>query len=65
MNWIKRTSEKISPLLERQRLNLSRPDALLQLAVLGVLTGIIAGLTISAFRWIIEMVQTSFLPGKL
>jgi len=64
MKWINRTSEKIRSLQEGLHLRLSRPDALLQLAILGVMTGILAGLTISAFRWIIEYAQSSLLPGN-
>jgi len=49
--------------LENLRLHLSRPDALLQLSVLGTLTGLLAGGVIVAFRWLIESAQAGFLPG--
>lgn len=51
--------------LESLRLHLSRPDALLQLSVLGVVTGLAAGGVILAFRWSIETLQSGFLPGNL
>ena len=49
--------------LEPLRLHLSRPDALLQLAVLGTVTGLLAGGVIVAFRWVIESVQAQWLPN--
>lgn len=49
--------------LERARLHLARPDALLQLAFIGILTGLAAGLVIIAFRFVVEGIQASFLPG--
>ncbi|HDP89068.1 MAG TPA: chloride channel protein [Thioalkalivibrio sp.] len=49
--------------MENLRLHLSRPDALLQLSVLGALTGVLAGGVIVAFRLAIESTQAGFLPG--
>ena len=51
--------------LDELRLHLSRPDALIQLAVLGLLSGIIAGAIIMLFRVLVEGTQQSFLPGGL
>ncbi len=48
--------------LERLRLYLARCDALLPLCVLGVLTGLLAGGVIIAFRVVIETAQSALLP---
>ncbi len=49
--------------LERLRLHLSRPDALIQLALLGLFTGLLAGGTIVFFRVSVEAIQRGLLPG--
>lgn len=49
--------------LEATRLHLARPDALLQLAVLALLTGLLAGAIIVLFRFSVEHVQEWLLPG--
>ena len=49
--------------LDHLRLQLSRPDALLLLAVLGIVSGLLAGGVIIAFRMLIETAQATFLPG--
>ena len=54
---------KLHDRLERARIRLARPDALLQLALLGILTGLAAGLVIVAFRYLVEGLQAAFLPG--
>ena len=48
--------------LENLRLRTSRPDALIQLAVLSVITGIMTGIVIISFRLLIEAAQVAFLP---
>ncbi len=48
--------------LEKLRLRTSRPDALIQLAILGVIAGLMTGIVIISFRLFIEAIQTSFLP---
>ena len=48
--------------LENLRLRTSRPDALIQLAILGTLAGLMTGLVIISFRLLIEAAQKSFLP---
>lgn len=58
-------SEAIANWLERHRLHLSRPDALLQLSGLGLLTGFLAGAVIVAFRLAVESSQAGMLPGHL
>lgn len=50
--------------LENLRLRTSRPDALIQLAVLAVITGLMTGLVIVSFRLLIEGSQILFLPGN-
>ena len=52
----------------RQRLDnlgvrVARADALLHLALLGILTGLVSGGVILALRWLIETSQAAFLPG--
>ena len=49
--------------LDRFRLRLSRAEALPQLAFLGILTGLIVGAVMIAFRLLIESAQGAFLPG--
>jgi H+/Cl- antiporter ClcA len=51
--------------LEELRIHLSRPDALLLLALLGLATGVLAGGVIVLFRVAVEGSQGSFLPGGL
>lgn len=48
--------------LERERMALARPDALVHLAVLGALTGLAAGAVIILFRLLAEGVQELLLP---
>ncbi|MGH1538521.1 MAG: chloride channel protein [Gammaproteobacteria bacterium] len=48
--------------LENLRLRTSRPDALIQLAILGTIAGLMTGLVIISFRLLIEAAQKSFLP---
>lgn len=45
------------------RIRLSKPDALLQLSLLGLVTGILAGACIILFRLIVENLQDYLLPG--
>jgi H+/Cl- antiporter ClcA len=49
--------------LERLRLRVAAPDALLQLSLLGVITGLFAGVVIVLLRLLIETLQTGFLPS--
>lgn len=52
----------LSNALENLRLRTSRPDALIQLAILGTLAGLMTGLVVISFRLLIETAQSSFLP---
>jgi H+/Cl- antiporter ClcA len=49
-------------LLERFRLRISRPDALIELALLGLIAGLLAGLTIIALRLLVGWGQVALLP---
>lgn len=49
--------------LDDTRLRLARPDALIQLAVLGLMTGLLAGGVIVLFRVFVEGTQDWMLPG--
>lgn len=50
------------PSLERLRLQLARPDALLAHALLGLVTGLATGMIIVAFRLAVEGTQATMLP---
>ena len=50
--------------LDSLRLHLSRPDALIQLAFLGLLTGLLTGGIIVLFRLLVEEIQSGLLPGN-
>ncbi len=58
-------SDAVTNWLERLRLHLSRPDALLQISGMGLLTGFLAGAVIVAFRLAVESLQAGMLPGHL
>ena len=49
--------------LDESRIRLARPDALVQLALLGLITGILAGGVIVLFRLFVEGFQEVILPG--
>jgi len=51
----------MNPLLERIRLRLASVDALLLLSAVGLISGLLAGAVILAFRFVIESSQGSFL----
>ena len=50
--------------MELLRFRLARPDALLQLALLGLITGVISGGVIVLFRFLVEGSQDYLLPGE-
>ncbi len=50
--------------LDNIRLHLARPDALLPLSLLGLITGILAAAVIVLFRWLVEGSQDLLLPGN-
>jgi H+/Cl- antiporter ClcA len=58
-------AEKLAAWFERHRLHLSRPDALIQLSGMGLLTGLLAGGVIVLFRFSVESIQAGFLPEGL
>ncbi len=49
--------------LDKLRLRLAHADAIPQLAIMGIISGLLAGLVIIAFRLLIESVQTAYMPG--
>ena len=49
--------------MHAHRIRLARPDALLQLALLGLITGFLAGGAIVLFRLLVESTQDFLLPG--
>jgi len=51
--------------LEQWRLHLSRPDALIRLSLMGLVTGLLAGGVIVLFRLAVEQTQAAMLPGGL
>ncbi|MES9856544.1 MAG: chloride channel protein [Sedimenticola sp.] len=63
-NRKERVSDLAGDAMERLRLHLSRPDALIQLALLGLLTGLLAGGIIVLFRVAVEAAQRGLLPGS-
>ncbi|HID46463.1 MAG TPA: chloride channel protein [Chromatiaceae bacterium] len=63
VNLYQRAHNWISAQLETTRLHLARPDALILLAAIGLLTGVLAGLVIVAFRLLVEQTQGWLLPG--
>ena len=61
---LKRVGVAWSSKLDETRIRLARPDALLQLALLGLITGLLAGGVIVVFRLFVEGVQDALLPGS-
>jgi CIC family chloride channel protein len=61
--WQRGLKRLWSDWMERLRIHLARPDALIQLAMLGLLTGLLAGGVIVIFRVVVERSQSAFLPG--
>ena len=58
----KRKSHNVNR-LDEVRIRLARPDALLQLSLLGLLSGLLAGFVIIVFRLLVEETQDWLLPG--
>ena len=54
----------LSQWMESFHFRLARPDALLQLAILGLISGFIAGGVIVLFRLLVEETQDYLLPGS-
>jgi H+/Cl- antiporter ClcA len=57
-------SRKWDEAVEALHFRLARPDALIQLAILGLITGFIAGAVIVIFRLLVEEIQDYLLPGN-
>ena len=64
VNLYHKTREWLGAQLEDMRLHLARPDALLQLAALGLVTGLLAGGVIVLFRVLVESIQNLALHGR-
>ncbi|PLY14451.1 MAG: chloride channel protein [Sedimenticola sp.] len=60
-----KTDKRFAERLDRLRMHLSRPDALLQLSALGLLSGVFAGAVIVLFRILVEGSQRGLLPAGL
>ena len=61
MRW--KLGLRLGNLLDRQRLRLAHPNALPQMSLMGLATGIAAGAVIVLFRWAVEGAQAAFLAG--
>ena len=64
LQWLRKISATWSEGLDESRIHLARPDALLPLAFLGLLTGLLAGGVIVLFRLFVEGIQDAILPGS-
>ena len=61
--YLRRMSEIFERALHRFQLRLSGADAILELALLGLISGLIAGLVSILFRLLVEQAQEGFLTG--
>ncbi|WP_294077694.1 chloride channel protein [Thiolapillus sp.] len=64
VNLSRKMHDWFSRQMESTRLHLARPDALIQLAVMGLITGLLAGAVIVCFRYLIEAAQNFALRGN-
>ena len=64
MDLYKKTKNRLCEWLEATRFHLSRPDALILLALFGLISGFLAGGVIVIFRLLVEGLQEYLLPGK-
>lgn len=55
----------LTQFLDRQRFALARPDAVMPMSALGLVVGLLSGLVIVLFRYLIETLQTALLPSGL
>ncbi len=58
-------AEQFTTRLDKLRIHLSHPDALLQLTLLGLVSGVLTGSIITLFRVLVEGTQLGFLPGGI
>jgi len=63
MPWRQHLRGRLHSALEKLHLRVSLSEALPQLSVLGIASGLLAGAVMIAFRLAIETAQASFLPG--
>ena len=63
MGIIKKIKKGWLSWLEKERIHLARPDAPMHLALVGLITGFLAGGVIILFRLIVENTQDYLLPG--
>jgi len=63
MPWRQRLQDFLRRALDNLRLRVSLSEALPQLAIFGILCGLLAGSVMIAFRLLIETAQSLFLPG--
>jgi len=63
MPWRSRLHDFLRRALDNLRLRVSLSEALPQLAIFGIVCGLLAGAVMIAFRLLIETAQSSFLPG--
>ena len=61
---LKPLADRWSDRLDETRIRLARSDALLHLAVLGLVTGLLSGAVIVVFRLFVEGLQDLMLPGQ-
>ncbi|WP_456447283.1 chloride channel protein, partial [Thiolapillus sp.] len=64
VNLYQKTRTWLATQMEDMRLHLARPDALIQLALLGLVTGLLAGGVIVLFRMLVEYIQNLALHGR-
>ncbi len=55
----------LSKLIDRYRLSVARCDAVPQLALLGIVAGVLAGVTIIVFRLLVEWLHGTVTPGEV
>ena len=61
----KKAAYRLADWLDANRLHLAHPDALVQLSLLGLMTGVLAGGVIVLFRVAVESTLAGILPGSL
>ena len=65
MLTIRNIGERYRRALDAARLRLAHPEALWDLALLGCLTGLVAGAVILLFRLAVDGAQAGMLPGAM
>lgn len=62
---MKYISQWFTSQLDKLRIHLAHPDALVQLTLLGLVSGVLTGSIITLFRVLVEDTQLGFLPGGM